>query len=43
MEVIFTTLIKRLSSIALVDAEPQYKRGLSVRGPKALRLALTPA
>lgn len=43
MEVIFTTLLKRLSSISLVDAEPQYKRGLSVRGPKALRLALTPA
>ncbi|WP_378946107.1 cytochrome P450 [Mesorhizobium sp. ANAO-SY3R2] len=43
MEVIFTTLIKRLSSIELVDAEPQYKRGLSVRGPKTLRLALTPA
>lgn len=43
MEVIFTTLIKRLSSISLVDAEPQYKRGLSVRGPKKLRLALTPA
>jgi len=43
MEVIFTTLLKRLSSIALVDAEPQYKRGLSVRGPKALRLAFTPA
>lgn len=43
MEVIFTTLIKRLSSISLVDAEPQYKRGLSVRGPKTLRLALTAA
>lgn len=43
MEVIFTTLLKRLSSISLVDAEPQYKRGLSVRGPKVLRLALTPA
>lgn len=43
MEVIFTTLLKRLSSVSLVDAEPQYKRGLSVRGPKALRLAFTPA
>ncbi len=43
MEVIFTTLIKRLKSISLAEAEPQYKPGLSVRGPNALRLTLTPA
>ena len=38
MEVIFTTLLKRFSSIELAG-EPEYKRGLSVRGPKALWIA----
>jgi len=39
MEVIFTTLLKRFSRIELAE-EPVYKRGLSVRGPKGLRLRL---
>lgn len=39
MDVIFTTLNRRFSDIQLVDEAPEYKRGLSVRGPKALRVA----
>jgi hypothetical protein len=42
MGVIFTTLLKRFSSIELAG-EPEYKRGLSVRGPKALRIAIKQA
>lgn len=42
MDIIFSTLLKRFSRLDLVE-EPVYKRGLSVRGPKALRLAWTPA
>ncbi len=38
MDVIFSTLNARFSEIGLVDAEPEYKRGLSVRGPKALHI-----
>lgn len=41
MEVIFTTLLRRFAVIELAE-EPVYKRGLSVRGPKSLRLRLTP-
>ena len=39
MDVIFSTLNTRFSSIELADAAPEYKPGLSVRGPKALRVA----
>jgi len=39
MEIIFSTLLRRFSSIELIE-EPVYKRGLSVRGPKSLRIAL---
>ncbi len=43
MDVIFTTMNKRFKKIELAEPAPEYKSGLSVRGPKALRLALTPA
>lgn len=43
MDVIFSTLNRRFNSIELVDKAPEYKRGLSVRGPKSLRIALKPA
>ncbi|MBO9477292.1 cytochrome P450 [Shimia sp. R11_0] len=43
MDVIFTTLNTRFSQIALADPSPEYKRGLSVRGPKALRVGWTRA
>ena len=39
MDVIFTTLLRRFSRIELAEA-PVYKRGLSVRGPKNLRVRL---
>jgi cytochrome P450 len=40
MEVIFLTLLRRVSSIELLEEEPKYKRGLSVRGPQSLRLLI---
>lgn len=40
MDVIFTTLLQRFRTIELAEAAPSYKRGLSVRGPKALRISL---
>lgn len=43
MEIIFTTLLRRFSGIRLVEDDPEYRRGLSVRGPKSLRIALTAA
>ncbi len=42
MDVIFSTLLRRFVGIDLVEP-PLYKRGLSVRGPKSLRVALRPA
>lgn len=42
MDVIFTTLFRTFRSIDLVEV-PQYKRSLSVRGPRALRLKLEAA
>lgn len=38
MDIIFTTLLKRFRSIELAEPEVRYKRGLSVRGPQALRI-----
>jgi cytochrome P450 len=38
MDIIFSTLLKRFSEIELADPDVAYKRGLSVRGPKALRI-----
>jgi cytochrome P450 len=43
MEIVFTTLLKRFSKIELAGDEPEYRRGLSVRGPKSLQIELTPA
>jgi len=42
MDVIFTTLFRTFRSIELIET-PQYKRSLSVRGPRALRLKLEAA
>ncbi len=42
MELFFTRLLQRFQKIELLDLEPRYKRGLSVRGPISLRIALTP-
>ncbi len=42
MDVIFSTLFRTFRSIELAEA-PHYKRSLSVRGPKALRLKLQAA
>ena len=39
MRVIFAALLKRFSRIELVDETVLYKRGLSVRGVEALRIA----
>ena len=39
MRVIFETLLRRFTDFEQVDAEVEYKLGLSVRGPKRLNLA----
>ncbi|SMP33554.1 cytochrome P450 [Shimia sagamensis] len=39
MDVIFSTLNARFSEIELAEVVPEYKRGLSVRGPKNLRIS----
>jgi cytochrome P450 len=39
MEVVFSSLLRRFPRIELVEP-PIYKRGLSVRGPKSLRIAV---
>lgn len=39
MDVIFATLLGRFQNIELLE-QPTYKRGLSVRGPQKLRIAL---
>ena len=41
MEIIFTRLFRHFSVIEAIE-KPVYKRGLSVRGPKSLRLELKP-
>lgn len=43
MEVIFLTLMKRVKTIELLENEPRYKKGLSVRGPSSLRVLLAAA
>jgi cytochrome P450 len=43
MEIVFTTMLRRFSEFRLAGGEPEYRRGLSVRGPKSLQIALTPA
>ncbi|WP_417666862.1 cytochrome P450 [Roseibium sp.] len=42
MDIIFSTLFARFSKIELAVQEPEYKRGLSVRGTKELQIAWTP-
>ncbi len=43
MDIIFSTLLKRFRSIELAEDSPVYKRGLSVRGPEALKITWSPA
>ncbi|WP_298814856.1 cytochrome P450 [uncultured Roseibium sp.] len=43
MDIIFSTLLKRFRSVELAEEAPKYKRGLSVRGPQALKVAWKPA
>lgn len=43
MTVFFRELLERFARIDLLDAEPRYKTGLSVRGPRALQVRCTPA
>ena len=43
MEVIFAALHRRFRAIELVRENPEYKRGLSVRGPVSLEIAWHPA
>ncbi|MBO6511305.1 MAG: cytochrome P450 [Roseibium sp.] len=42
MDIIFTTLLKRYRSVELAQETVTYKRGLSVRGPEALKIRLHP-
>ena len=42
MEIVFTTLLRRFSKITLTGKEPEYRRGLSVRGPESLQIELVP-
>jgi cytochrome P450 len=39
MDIIFSSLLRRFGSIELAEPQPEYKSGLSVRGPKALKIA----
>ncbi|GGB56702.1 cytochrome P450 [Roseibium aquae] len=43
MDIIFSTLLKRFKTIELTEPEVVYKRGLSVRGPEALKIHWQPA
>lgn len=43
IEIILTTLLRRTSDIRMTETAPQYKRGLSIRGPKSLRVEFVPA
>jgi cytochrome P450 len=43
MDIIFSTLLRRYQSVELADNDVKYKRGLSVRGPKALKIRLSSA
>jgi len=41
MDIIFSTLLKRYRAIELSEPDVRYKRGLSVRGPEALKIRWT--
>ncbi|WP_420411061.1 cytochrome P450 [Roseibium sp.] len=43
MDIIFSTLLRRFSKIELAADDVRYKRGLSVRGPEALKTRWSPA
>jgi cytochrome P450 len=43
MDIIFSTLLRRFSRIELAAEDVRYKRGLSVRGPEALKIRWSPA
>ncbi|QDG78189.1 cytochrome P450 [Labrenzia sp. PHM005] len=43
MDIIFSTLLRRFSKIELAADDVRYKRGLSVRGPEALKIQWSPA
>ena len=43
MDIIFSTLMNRFGAIELAEENVSYKRGLSVRGPEALRISWTRA
>jgi cytochrome P450 len=43
MDIIFSTLLRRYQGVELAEENVKYKRGLSVRGPEALKIRLTPA
>ncbi|CTQ54317.1 Biotin biosynthesis cytochrome P450 [Roseibium album] len=43
MDIIFSTLLRRYQSVELAENDVKYKRGLSVRGPKALKIRLSSA
>jgi hypothetical protein len=42
METVFGHLLARTRTITLLE-DPAYKRGLAVRGPQSLRVAMTSA
>ncbi|WP_306146772.1 MULTISPECIES: cytochrome P450 [unclassified Roseibium] len=43
MDIIFSTLLRRFSKIELAAEDVRYKRGLSVRGPEALKIRWPPS
>jgi cytochrome P450 len=43
MDIIFSTLLRRFSRIELAAEDVRYKRGLSVRGPDALKIRWSPS
>lgn len=43
MDILFSTLLRRFRSIELASDPVVYKKGLSVRGPQALHVRLSPA
>lgn len=43
MDIIFSTLLRRFSKIELAAEDVRFKRGLSVRGPEALKILWSPS
>lgn len=42
MDIMFTTLLRRFSQIELAQNNPEFKRGLAIRGLKRLQVSLRP-